>query len=271
MRQISVSNIVWTGEPYTSFLDLLAEEGAHGIEVAASLIWKEPVESTSKQRAEWRRLVESRGLVISGLHALLFARSDLQLLTNGNRRSQVVDYLKRTVDLCAELGGSYLVLGGPKNRRRGDLSAEEANRRGAYILNEIGNYAEQHHCCFVLEALPSPSCDFVTNLKECFEIVHLADTVGVQLHIDAGASSVTNSDTPDETLIEWGRCARHFHANDYDLVPPGSHTPQLHTRWAYLLNRANYSGWIGIEMRRTQEPTSTIQQAIRFVRSVYFE
>ena len=201
-RRFAVSNIAWADLHNDRMLDILAREGARGVELAASLVWPEPVKTTNRERMKYCKAIQSKGLSITGLHSLLYARQDVQLLGAGEGYRTARDYLMRTVDLCADLGGRYMVIGGPRNRRRGALSVEEAKKRGAVILHEVGGYAASCGCFFALEALPAPECDFVTNLRECEELVRLANTPGVQLHLDTGAADVTDRELPDETLIE---------------------------------------------------------------------
>jgi D-psicose/D-tagatose/L-ribulose 3-epimerase len=268
-RRIAISNIAWSGEDNERFFDLVAAEGARGVELAASLLWKEPIDSSEHQRRELRRSVEDRGLVITGLHSLLFARPELQLLADGDGARQVADYLRRTVDLCAELGGAYLVMGGSKNRLRGALRVEEAWARGARVLRDLGEYANSRGCYFTLEALPAPGCDFVTSIEECARMVALAGTAGLRVHFDTGAASVTEADTDDARLAGLLGKAALCQANDFELLPPGSRQPETHGRWARLLDAAGYRGWMSIEMRRTGDPAETISRAIRFVRETY--
>lgn len=270
-RPVAVSNIVWAGQASEPFLDVLAEEGAKGLELAASLVWEEPVDTTSAQRASWRRTVESRGLKIIGLHSLLYTRKELQLLDIGEGGQRVRDYLKRIVDVCADLGGVSLVLGGPRNRLRGDLPLHEANERCAENLNEVGEYAAENGCYIALESLPPPNCDFITNLHECVEMVRLANTIGVRVHFDTGAADIAEADTSEDTLLSFIRQIGHCHINDYELVLPGSKTPQSHLRWSRLLTAADYRGWVSIEMRSTSTTPAidAIREAVRFVRSYY--
>ena len=189
-RSIAISNIAWSGENNEPFLDLVASEGALGIELAASLIWDEPLEASSRERNRLRAMIESRGLVVTGLHALLFACPDLQLLADGEDGVRTIKYLRQTVDLCADLGGHCLVMGGGKNRRRGNLSVLEAKKRGVQVLRELGEYAASKSCYFSLEALPPPMCDFIVSLTESEELISLAASPGLKAHFDSGASSV---------------------------------------------------------------------------------
>lgn len=268
---IAISNIAWAGQEDAPFLDMLAEEGVAGLELAASLIWEEPVDALSTQRKQCRSSVESRGLRIIGLHALLFSHQELQLLDPGENNQRVRDYLKRTVDICADLGGSSLVLGGPRNRQRGNRPLHEANQRCASVLNDVGEYAKKNGCYIALEALPPPKCDFITNLRECVEMVRLADTHGVRVHFDTGAADIAETGTSEEDLLSFIRLAAHCHVNDFELLPPGTHTPLSHLRWARLLKAAGYRGWISIEMRSSVKNSSmdAIQKALHFVRSHY--
>jgi D-psicose/D-tagatose/L-ribulose 3-epimerase len=267
--RIGMSNIAGPEKANEALFDLLAEEGAHGVELAASLIWPEPVDATSQERAQLRKSIEGRGLAVLGLHALLFARQELQLLATGQNREHVVDYLKKTVDLCADLGGQSLVLGGPKNRKRGDLPMPQAMQRGAAILRELGDYAATRGCFFSLEALPAPGCDFITNLHECLDLAQKAGTPGVKPHFDTGAASVTDKDTPEKWLTAYLGQVAHCQVNDFDLLAPGAQNTALHVQWAKLLKNSGYQGWLSIEMRRSATPELTVREAIRFVRSTY--
>lgn len=268
-RQIAISNIAWSGEDNETFLDLVVSEGGGGIELAASLVWDEPVAASLKQRSQLRQMIESRGLAVVGLHALLFSRPDLQLLATGDAGRQASEYLRRTIDLCADLGGRCLVMGGSKNRRRGELGIEEAKRRGVQVMRELGEYAAAQGCYFALEALPPPVCDFVMNLTESEEVVSLAATSGLRLHFDSGSASVTEQGTSDSVLIELMKKVSHYHVNDFELFPPGTKRPEEHRRWARLLSTAGYEGWVSIEMRRSVAPAEAIQQAIKFVKANY--
>lgn len=269
--RLAASNIAWTGHEPELFLDLLAAEGAQGLEFAASLLWAEPIETTSAQRAAWRRAVEERGLVINGLHALLFARKDLQLLDLGEGGLRVREYIKRTIDVCADLGGRSLVLGGPRSRRRGGIPLDEAKRRGVDVLYDVGEYAAACGCFIALEALPTPGCDFIVNLSECAEMVQQVNSAGVCLHFDTGAADISETQTSAADLLTFMCQAQHCHVNDFDVAPPGSKTPRNHLRWSQLLKSANYHGWVSIEMR-SPDPSQSIdavRDAIRFVRTHY--
>ena len=77
--KLSVSNIVWGNEKFDDFLKLLKQEGCHGIELAPSLIWNEPINSSREERQVFVFQIYNSGLEFVGFHSLLFSRPDLQL------------------------------------------------------------------------------------------------------------------------------------------------------------------------------------------------
>ena len=43
--KISVSNITWGSENFTSFLEFIKQNGCDGVELAPSLIWNDPIKA----------------------------------------------------------------------------------------------------------------------------------------------------------------------------------------------------------------------------------
>lgn len=267
---LSVSNIAWSGEEAGPYLKAIKACGGHGVEIAASLVWEEPLVASSRMVASYREYVESFGLRVSGLASLLYSRPDLQLLASGKGRNDALDYLRRTIDLCVSLGGTYVVLGRPVNRRRGNLTKEEANHRARSILSELSSHALKQGCTIGLEALPKPECDFITDLRECRDLVQSIRSAGIELHLDTGAAEGSKDFLIDKnTLRQLLELAGSCQINDYELLPPGSTHPELHDLWAELLLDVRYNGWISIEMRRSKNPKEAISKAIAFAFQKY--
>src|SRR5262249_61301081 len=86
------------------------------------------------KRAEIRRACSAAGIEVSGLHWLLVAPAGLSITTADRTAWQKsVGVLRASVDLCAELGGSYLVHGSPAQRRV--ITKDDAARAGeAWLL-----------------------------------------------------------------------------------------------------------------------------------------
>ena len=93
--KLSISHIAWPVENETFYLELVSRFGCKGLEVAPSRLWKEPVNSTLEERREYRRKVESFGLRIISLHALLFTRRELGFFRSSATDWRTVEYLKQ--------------------------------------------------------------------------------------------------------------------------------------------------------------------------------
>src|SRR5262249_48414908 len=110
-----------------------AELGYAGLEVAPFTLGENAYRMPAVERAALRRAAApDSGVRVSGLHWLLVAPAGLSI-TSADRAiwDRTVDVMRRLIELCAELGGDYLVHGSPAQRRAGTgTERAEAMRRG---------------------------------------------------------------------------------------------------------------------------------------------
>ena len=57
--KISVSNIAWDNKSSLYFLKYIRELGCSGVEIAPSVIWPEPINSTKQERVNFFNLVKT--------------------------------------------------------------------------------------------------------------------------------------------------------------------------------------------------------------------
>jgi len=110
---------------------LAAGLGYAGLEVAPFTFGEDAWRMPTSKRADIRRACSDAGIAVSGLHWLLAAPAGLSITTSDRMVWQKsVDVLRGSIELCAELGGAYLVHGSPAQRRVGNPDdrgrAEEA-------------------------------------------------------------------------------------------------------------------------------------------------
>ena len=115
--KLSVSNIAWGKNELKDLLYILKDNGCDGIEIAPSLIWGEPVNSTKLERENLKKEIEKSGLELVGFHSLLFSRPDLLLFKNEEIRHKTLIYLKDLISLCSDME-EKLIFGSPRNRSR---------------------------------------------------------------------------------------------------------------------------------------------------------
>ena len=91
--------------------------GYRALEVAPYTLADDPTHITDAQAAAWAAVAADHGLAISGLHWLLVAPKGLSISSpDAAVQARTRDAHRRLIELCAQLGGSYLVHGSPAQR-----------------------------------------------------------------------------------------------------------------------------------------------------------
>ena len=91
--------------------------GYDGLEVAPFTLGDEPHRLPATTVRATRQAADDAGIAITGLHWLLVKPKDLSITSDDDGIFKAtLDVGLRLVDLCAELGGSVLVHGSPKQR-----------------------------------------------------------------------------------------------------------------------------------------------------------
>jgi len=269
--RLAISNIAWPADQDEAVATLLREEGVEGIEIAPTKWWPKPLEATKEEIRDRRRFWEERGLSIVAAQSLLFGKADLQLFGSKEIRNALREYLSGVIAVCAALGAGPLVFGSPKNRRRGEITNEEAKRIAVEFFHSLAEFAHERGACLSLEANPPYyGADFMTTVAEAFEVVRAVDHPGVRLQIDTACMNYVNDD-PSTLLPAVAPVISHFHVSEPNLVEIGSSSID-HSLFATKLHQIGYAGWVSIEMR-SMEPFSIagLRQAIRFVGERYFD
>jgi len=116
--KLSLCNEVMRELSFERQCALAAGLGYRGLELAPFTFGDDAWRMPAVKRAEIRKISADNGLEVSGLHWLLAAPVGLSI-TSADRAvwQKSVDVLRASVDLCAELGGTYLVHGSPAQRR----------------------------------------------------------------------------------------------------------------------------------------------------------
>src|SRR5258708_37900490 len=125
------------------------------------------------------------GVEVRALHWLLAAPAGLSI-TSSDRAvwQRSVEVLRASVELCAELGGTYLVHGSPAQRRV--ATADDASRaEDAWIL--AAEQAAVARVAYCIEPLARPDCNFVNTLAEAAEIARRIGNPALRIMVDTPA------------------------------------------------------------------------------------
>ncbi len=271
--RISISNIAWRADEERAVRELLAARGVDAVEVAPSKIGPKPAELQAEELRRYREFWSERGIEIVAMQALLFGRGDLALFGSDEQREELFDYLARIVRLGGALGARALVFGSPGNRKRGELSLEQAAELAAPFFRRIGDVAVESGTCLCIEPNPPEyGCDWIQRASQAREFVEQVAHPGFGLHLDAGALHMTGEDV-DQIVASAGRI-RHFHASQPQLAPVGPGTSVPHERYAQSLRSSGGVRVVSIEMRQVEASESNlahVERALDYVQSVYGE
>ena len=248
--RFTLCNEVVAHLPFERQCALAAALGYDGLEIAPFTLSDDPASLSSSQRADFRRAAESEGIAITGLHWLLNVPVGLSLTSDDpdiHRRTG--DHMAAMVDLCADLGGTIIVHGSPKQRALTDAATPGRARDNALsLLRKASERAQGADVVYCIEPLSPAMTGFVTNVGEALEIVDEIDIPALGTMIDTLAAWGGESEEPAALIrrnMPSGRI-RHIHLNDDNMRAPG----QGKRRFAPILQAladTGYNGVIGIE------------------------
>jgi sugar phosphate isomerase/epimerase len=249
--RIAFSNIAWPPEQDAAVAAALTSAGITALEVAPGKLHPDPSTLSADACRDLRRRWEDRGLPIVAAQALLFGHPELTLFESAEARAATLAYLKRITAVCASLGAKSLVFGSPKNRLRGAMPVEQANGIAVEFFRELAVAAHEAGTCIVMEANPAEyGADFVTRADEALALVEAVAHPGFQFHLDAACLVMAGENL---SLIDKAKSSlRHFHASEPNLAAIGSSGRIDLPAFAAALRRADYAGYVSIEMRQPE-------------------
>jgi D-psicose/D-tagatose/L-ribulose 3-epimerase len=225
---------------------LAAGLGYRGLEVAPFTFGDEAWRMPASKRGDIRNTCKSAGIEVSGLHWLLAAPAGLSI-TSADRSvwQKSVDVLRGSVELCAELGGVYLVHGSPAQRRVADGSDAKRAEEAWSLVAEAAQNAGVIYC---LEPLAQPDCNFINTLAEASTMVKRIGNPAFQSMIDTLAASLMEPDPVAEVIRKWmpTGLVRHIQLNDRNKRGPGEGDDRFSPVLAALKD-TGYDGWVAME------------------------
>jgi len=265
----SICNEGFDKWPFAEACQAIRKAGYTGIEIAPFTLAEDPAAIPAEKRREYASIIQSEGLTFAGLHWLMVSPKGLHVTTPDQAlRARSWEYVRRLIDLCADLGpGGVMVFGSPNQRSTtGGLSREEATRNYIDGLAGVAPHAVECGVKVLVEALPTQQCDVVTSLDEAASIVRQIGNPGIQTMFDS--HNAVNEVEPHGVLVDRHfNLIRHVHVNEMDGRHPGTGAydfkPVLR-----VLARRGFSGWISLEaFDFTPGPEKVAQDSLRYLES----
>jgi D-psicose/D-tagatose/L-ribulose 3-epimerase len=220
--RIAISNIAWDVSEDEQVAALISKYGIDAIDVAPGKYFADPINASSDDIVRVRDWWGNRGIEITGMQALLFGTTGLNLFGSHDSRTRMLEHLEAVCRIGEGLGATRLVFGSPKNRDRLELSNEEAQDVAVRFFGQLGDIASRYGVVICLE--PNPPCygaNFMTNSVDTASIVVAVAHPSIRMQLDTGALTINKEDF-DYVVEEYAELIGHVHASEPGLVTLGS-------------------------------------------------
>ena len=267
--RLAVCNETFQGMGLPAACDAARRTGYTGIEIAPFTLGDDPAAIPAAQRREIRALIVEKGLTYVGLHAILTAPRQLHVTTPDRTvRERSWDYVRRLIDLCADLGPNGIVVFGSGKQRSATAgsSVADATKRFEDGLSSMAPAAAQRGVMILVEALAPHLSNVVTSFEQAVAIVRRIGNPSVWTMFDTH-NAVAEATPHAELIRRYHPYIRHVHVNEMDGRYPGAGDYDFKPVLGALAERL-YQGWLSVEVFDFRPDGVTIaRSAARYLRS----
>jgi sugar phosphate isomerase/epimerase len=184
--------------------------------------------------------------MLKGLHWLLVAPSGLSMVSpDAGLRKRTLDVMARMTELCALMGGKYLVHGSPKQRSVPPGESREATMdRARECLSAAAKAAQQAGVTYCIEPLSRKETDVLNTVAEAARLVDEIASPAFKTMIDCSAAGQTEDLPVHELIAKWLPTGKigHVQVNDPNRRSPG----QGELAFAPILAALRQGGYKGV-------------------------
>ncbi len=248
--RIALCNEVIAPMPFPQQCEYAAKLGYDGLEIAPYTLSEEPHRMGAARTAAARAAAEDAGIAVTGLHWLLIKPAGLSISSKDeNARKRTVDVMLALIDLCAELGGKYLVHGSPQQRRveAGETRAA-AMARAQECFGALAERAQKAGVTYCIEPLSSEQTPLINTLEEAARMVAEIGSSSIRTMIDCSSAGRMEKEPLNALVDRWlpkGVIA-HVQVNDRNRRGPGQGEQRFAPLFASL-KKHKYAGDVAVE------------------------
>lgn len=262
--RLAISNIAWDVAEDEFIARLLGRYGIDAVDVAPGKYFPDPASASDDDIKRVRAWWDERGMEITGMQALLFGTSGLNVFGSSAVQDALLAHLAAICRIGAGLGAVRLVFGSPKNRDRSGLSDQEAMAVAVSFFRRLGDIANVNGVFICLE--PNPPCygaNFMTTSAETAQVVAQVAHPAIRMQLDTGALTINGEDVAG-VLEKYAHLIGHVHASESDLLPLGDGGTD-HAKVHAALARYLPEQLVAIEMVATKDEPhiASIERALK--------
>ena len=262
--RLAISNIAWDVSEDLRIAKLLNQFDIDAIDIAPSKYFPDFQKSSDRDIAKVRKWWADFGIEITGMQALMFGTSDLNVFGDVDIRTAMLDHLRAVCRIGAGLGATRLVFGSPKNRDRINLNDDQTGEIAVEFFRQLGDIAQTEGVLICLEPNPSRyGANFMTSNQETIEVVTAINHPAIKMQFDTGSMAI-NQESHSDVLLKASRLIGHVHASEPDLLPLGDGGAD-HTAMAAALAQHLPTHVVSIEMiaTKTEPHHVSIERAVK--------
>jgi len=246
MFRLALCNEILQPLPFAAQCKAAAALGYMGLEVAPFTLAEDPMRISDAQARNFARVAAEHGLVITGLHWLLVAPSGLSMVSpDAALRRRTAEVMRRMVELCALMGGKYLVHGSPKQRSVPPGESREATlARARECLASAAQRAQECGVTYCIEPLARNETDVLNTVQEAAALVDEIALPSFKTMIDCSAAGQTEALPVNQLIARWLPTCKigHVQVNDPNRRAPG----QGELEFAPILAALKAGGYQGV-------------------------
>ncbi len=242
------------------------------VEIAPFTIAKYVTEISASERTRIRELAARTGIGISGLHWVLVQAEGMYLTSPDDAvRAHTARYFTELVECCADLGGTRIIVGSPKQRNILEgVEPEQAWAWATDVFRDAVKRAEDRGVVICFEPLSTAETNFVTTAEDGRRFAAQFASPAMSIILDVKAMCSEAKPIPQIIRESAGQFA-YFHANDSNLKGPGFGDVDF-TPIAAALREVGYDGTVSVEVFKFEEgPEVIATQSRDYLRRVFGE
>jgi len=256
--KFGICNEIFQGWSLADTFAYAKKAGYDFVEIAPFTIAKSVTDIPPADREQIKRLAAEAGIGISGIHWVLVQTEGLYLThPEAEVRARTAQYFVDLVEFCADIGGTRIIVGSPKQRSLlPGVTYEQAWAYATEVFTPSVKRAEERGVVICFEPLGPGETDFVNTAAEGIKFAKQFNSSAMSVIIDVKAMSTEPQPVPEIIRQSAGNFA-YFHANDPNLRGPGFGDMDF-VPIGQALHDIGYEGVVSVEVFKFDEGPEVI-------------
>jgi len=247
-----------------------ARLGYDGVEIAPFTFSNSVAEISRSERERIKAGAVRNNIAIAGIHWVLVRPEGLYINhPDSSIRQRTAEYFRELVDFCADLGGTVMVVGSPKQRNiMPGVTREQATDWALKTFAPGVARAEERGVTICFEPLSPTETNFINTAEEAIAFIQRLPSKSFKIILDVKAMC-SESKLIDGIICDSTPHFAHFHANDKNLKGPGFGEVDFKPI-AAALTHVGYKDFVSVEVFNFDEGAEVIaSKSLEYLKQVF--